>query len=191
MPTADKGVSSVISVILMVGIVVILSATVSVFVLDDTGKITEPAPNVAQSTGEFVAGSASDEQLVRITHSGGDSVAVEEIEIVVRASGTTLDTEARLVDLPAEGKNIDKKNIQGNKDLITKNAGLFGNPPDKTIIEEDSNVWSATDTIQFRVNSGQADFSASTDDDNYADNLEVVIVHTPTNAIIFEEKFTP
>lgn len=185
MTVTDRGVSQVISVILMVAIVVILTATASIFVLEDADEINEPAPSVAQTTGEFVAGGDSDEQIVRITHKGGDNVAVEEIEIIVRASGPTLDTEARLVDLPSDGfftRSIDdEKSVQGNKDLIAEQFKTA-----RIIVVEDSNVWSAGKTIEFRVAVGGADFRNNGD----ADKLEVIIVHTPSNAIIFEEIFT-
>jgi hypothetical protein len=58
----------------------------------------------------------------------------------------------------------------------------------KVIIADDGvNVWSAGDTIQFRINTGAADFS----DGGNADTLEVTIVHTPSNSILSEHTFTP
>jgi len=49
-----RGVSPVVSTILVVAIVVILAATISVAVFDTTENINEPAPNIAESSGEFV-----------------------------------------------------------------------------------------------------------------------------------------
>ena len=59
---------------------------------------------------------------------------------------------------------------------------------DQIIVVDDSNIWSPSDTIQFRLNSGDegVDFS-----DGDADELEVVIVHKPSNAIISEHTFRP
>jgi flagellin-like protein len=183
----SRGVSSVISVILMVAIVVILVATASVFIFGSSGGLNEPAPFVADTTGEFDPEGdgnpyTGDNQIVRITHRGGDSVAVEEIEITVRASGPSLDTEARLVDLPAADTTIDDKNIEANVDLIDTSDAV------QIIQEEDSNVWSAGDTITFRIKTGAADFR---NPDPEADTLEVMIIHTPSNAIISEHTFTP
>lgn len=184
----SRGVSPVISVILMVAIVVILVTTASVFIFDSSGGLNKPAPFVADTTGEFVIDNsqAGDNQIVQVTHRGGDGVAVDEIEIIVRASGPSLDTEARLVDLPADDTTIDNKNIEGNVDLIDTSDAV------QIIQEDDSNVWSAGDTITFRINTGDADFRIERyNTDPEADTLEVMIVHTPSNAIISEHTFTP
>jgi flagellin-like protein len=190
---ANRGVSSVIGVILMVAVVVILAAIVSVAAFGFVSDINEPAPNVADTTGEFEleTDAFQSNQIVRIIHRGGDSVAVEEIEIIVRASGPGVDTEARLVDLPAEDWSIDSNNVQGDKDLIDSTSRSPGGSKiqNQVIVSADSNVWSAGDTIQFRIKTGIADFRPGEDPD--ADELEVLIVHTPSNAIISEHTFTP
>lgn len=49
----NRAVSPVISVILMVAIVVVLVATASVFIFDSGLGVDEPAPFVADTTGEF------------------------------------------------------------------------------------------------------------------------------------------
>jgi len=187
----DRAVTPVISTILVVAIVVILAATVSVAFLGITENITEPAPIVADTTGKFEAGAGGDDQIVRITHVAGDSIKVENIEIIVRASGpdTDLPTEARLVNLPGDGyfsRSLADQNIQGNKDLISQSFET----DDQIIVVEDSNIWKAGDTIQFRIKkTGGADFSESPSGPR-ADKLEVVIVHTGSNSIISEHTFT-
>jgi FlaG/FlaF family flagellin (archaellin) len=167
----------------MAAVAIILAASIGAFVLGFGEETREPAPNVAETTGEFVPG--ADEQVVRITHVAGDSVNVENMEIIVRASGPgdDLPTEARLVDLPAEGQFM-TDNIDGNDDLIDSRTRTAN------IIEEDSsNTWSAGKTIEFAINVGDADFRPGESPD--ADELEVSIVHIPSNAIIFEDTFTP
>lgn len=182
--TPNRGVSPVISVVLMVAVTVMLAGTMSTFALGFTQNLNGPAPNVAQTSGEFVPGASA--QRVRITHEGGDSVAVEEIEIIVRASGPSLDAEARLVDLPADDTTIDAKNIEGTVGLIDKGTAV------QIIQEDDSNVWSAGDTIQFEINVGDADFrEPPTGSNPDADELQVIIVHTSSNQIIFDETFRP
>jgi flagellin-like protein len=200
MKLSRRGVAPIISVILMVGIVVVLAGVISVFVLDFTESVDDPAPNVADTTGEFVPG--ADEQIVRITHLGGEDVAISEVEIIVRASGPgdDLPLEARLVDLPSDGfqTSIDSNDIQGDN-FIDDSRGLFGTDPDQIIIAEDSNTWSAGQTIEFGINVGGggdvgADFRDPPDlenDDGEADTLEVIIVHTPSNSILSEHTFTP
>ena len=99
MSQQDRAVTPVISTILVVAIVVILAATVSVAFLGITENLTEPAPIVGDTTGELIPGGGENEQVVQITHVAGDSIAVEEIEIIVRVSGSGSEfpKEARLV----------------------------------------------------------------------------------------------
>jgi flagellin-like protein len=190
----DRAVTPAISTILMVAIVVILAAVISVSVFGAAEDLREPAPNVADTTGEFEVGSANpDNQVVQITHIAGDNVNVENIEIIVRASGPgdNLPTEARLVDLPSDGyfdySIDDDTNVEGNKGLISG-----GSDAARIIVVDDTNTWSAGDTIQFEINVGGADFRDSAQGDSEeADTLEVIIVHTPSNAILSEHTFTP
>ncbi len=189
----NRSISPAISVILIVVIVVILTAVLSAFVLDSTEILDDPAPNVADTTGEFEPG--ADEQIIRTTHVAGDSVPVEEIEIIVRASGPgdDLPVEARLVNLPSDGfrDTIDDSNIRGDN-FIDNQAGSFGDPPPQIIIAEDSNTWSAGQTIEFGINVGGADFTdIAKGTDEEAEELEVVTVHTPSNSILSEHTFTP
>ena len=185
MKAPDRGVSEVISVILMVAIVVILSATASVFFLGVVEDINEPAPNVADTTGEFEAGGDLDQQLVRITHVAGESVALDELEIVVRAGGNNMDdAQVRLVDLPPSGSTFDDNNYEGNKDL----ASGFG--VSDGVLFDGSSTWTAGQDIIFRITVGEADFrDPPTGSNPEADELEVIVVHTPSNAIISEHTF--
>lgn len=194
MTRQHRAVSSVISVVLMVAVVVILSATVSLAVLNSTEDPNEPAPTVAQASGDFIPG--ADDQEVRVTHLAGDSVRVENIEIIVRASGPGVDTEERLINLPADDSDIDGDNLQEDNGLISKGYGESGPAdPNKVIIEDypsDDNVWDAGETIQFEINVGGADFRSQpnrTGPD--ADELKVTIIHTESNAILFEKVFRP
>lgn len=189
MDTDHRGVSPVIGVVLMVAVVVVLAVTVSVFVPESTDELSEPPPNVAGTTGEFEPGAGSDEQVARITHDAGDTVDIENIEIVVLASGPDVDTQARLVDLPSDpfGNRIETENIDGNKDLIDNSFGS----PSSGLLQGDLDGWSAGDTLSFGINTGEADFTELPDPGDDADKLEVIVVHTPSNAILFEQTFTP
>ena len=198
MDQQDRAVSSVIATTLMVAIVVLLAAAISVSFLDVTEDLREPAPNVADTTGEFDVGADGfqSNQIVRITHLAGDSVDIKEIKIIVRASGpgSNLPKEARLVNLPSDGSDISEKNIDGQSGLIDKTSNPIGGagPPNLLITSQDSDVWSAGKTIQFRIPTGGADFrDPPVDSDNEADTLEVVIVHTPSNSVLSEHTFTP
>lgn len=64
--------------------------------------------------------------------------------------------------------------------------------PDSTknsvITSDGIDVWSAGQTITFRINTGTADFRKGETPD--ADEVEVVIVHTPSGTIISQNTFT-
>lgn len=177
----------------MVAIVVILAAVLSVIVLDFSEDLDDPAPNVEDTTGEFELKTEAfqSNQIVRITHIAGDNIPVEEMEIIVQVSGPDVNTQVRLVDLPAEDWSIDSSNMQGDKDLIdsTSRTPSGAKIQNQVIVSADSNVWSAGDTIQFRIKTGTADFREGEDPD--ADELEVIIVHAPSNTIISENTFRP
>jgi len=81
----SRASSPVVSVVLTVSIVVILAAAVSVVTVGFVEDIQEPAPNVAQSSGDFVPQDGSDGGIVQITHVSGESVAISELEITVQA----------------------------------------------------------------------------------------------------------
>ena len=190
MSQQDRGVSPVIGVILMLAITVVLATTISALTLGVTEDINDPAPNIAQATGEFVVDDpdAFANQIVRITHKAGDNVPVEQLEIVVRASGPEVDTEARLVNLPAEDTQLDPKNLE-DPDNIVDNGNDNRN---SVIISDDTNVWAAGDAITFRINTGDADFRV--DEENTgpeADRLEVLIIHAPSNSILSEHTLNP
>lgn len=199
MDRQNRAVTPVISTILMVAVVIILAATISVSFLYVAEDIPEPTPNVADTTGSFDVGADGfqSDQIVRITHLAGDSVDINEIEIIVRTSGpgNNLPREARLVNLPSEGSDIDEKNIDGQIELIDKTSNPIGGtgPPNLLITSQDTNTWSAGKTIQFRIPTGGADFRdppPNYNTNNEADELEVVIVHTESNGILSEHTFT-
>lgn len=164
----------------MIAVTVIVATVAGVVLFGFVADVQEPAPNVAETSGEFVAGADSDEQVVKITHVGGDDVPVEDIEIIVEAPDC--DTDARLVDLPSDGfftRSIDDADIRGDESLISE-----GFETARIIVVEDSNVWSVGDTIEFRVATGGCDFR---DPDN--ERLDVTVVHVDSEAILFEDVF--
>jgi len=170
----DRAVTPVVSTILMVAIVVILAVIVSVSFFDITDNINEPAPVVGQTSGEFEPGP----QRVRITHIAGESIPAEELEVVVRASGPDVDADARLVNLPEFDEEKDPENI----------ISFFY----KEIESNDPNTWNVGDTIQFEINVVGADFREPPVNDNPdADELTVLIVHTPSEAVIVRKTFIP
>ena len=95
---------------------------------------------------------------------------------MVRVDGSDDDDfpkEVRLIDFPEFDESGD--NIV---DSTRNNIGF--------------DTWSPGRTVEFRINTGDADFRI--DENNTgpeADELEVFIVHTQSNAIISEHTFAP
>lgn len=166
----------------MIAITVILAATISVLVLDVGEDIQNPGPNVAESSGEFIAGSDGDKQVVRITHIAGDTVNVENIEIIVRAPDCN--QQVRLVDLPGDGSfsyTLADENLDGD-DFISQGSAADNQGP---IYVDEDNQWTAGETISFRITVGECDFR-----EPEVKQLEVSIIHIESNKILIEEKFS-
>lgn len=183
MRVGRRGVSPVISVILMVAIVVILAAVLSVPVLDFAEDLNDPAPNMGTTTGEFEPElDYPDNQIVRIIHTGGEGVALDKLEMVVRASGDSTDKQVRLVNLPPDLSTFDDDSYEGNDGLVSGQGVSDG------VLFDGSSTWAAGQSIKFRIPTGEADFRGEDPD---ADELKVIIVHTRSNAIIAEHTFRP
>lgn len=176
-----RAVSPVIATILILAIVVSLAATLSVFLLDIGESVRNPGPNVAESTGEFVAGADGDQQVVRITHVAGDTVDVKNIEIIVRAPDCN--KQARLVDLPGDGffdYTLADENIEGD-DFISQGFRADNQGP---IYADEDDRWTAGETVSFRISKTECNF-----EDADIKQLDVVIVHTQSNKILIKERF--
>jgi FlaG/FlaF family flagellin (archaellin) len=171
----------------MVAIVVILAATISVFVLGFGEDIQEPAPTVAQSSGELTTQEGYDGGIVRITHLAGDSVDVENIEITVDATGSCGET-ARIVNLPSEAVNFgfegfSDENLQnGDDSFISK--GTFSSTWDAGVLHKtNDNTFSAGSSFEFRIAGGECVL-------DQGDEVTVRVIHIPSNAIIIKKDLT-
>lgn len=73
---SGRGSAPVISTILLVGVVVIIGATVVVFALSVSSDTSNPAPNVALET------SASDKGVITVTHLSGETISPDRLTVV-------------------------------------------------------------------------------------------------------------
>jgi len=187
---SSRGVSPVISNILMVAIVVVLAATVSVFAFGFAQETTQPGPIVGQSSGELASDSSgSDDQIVRITHVAGDPIDVSNMEIVVRACGQ----RARIVNLPAPTTRttstptylpFDSGNFEGNRNLLSPGQAFGRQSWDAGVLHEDtSNTFTAGSSFEFRIKNGACRLDAG-------DQVVVQVVHTPTNSVPIKKTLT-
>lgn len=75
----ERAVSPVIGVILMVAITVILAAVIGTFVLGLGDRVSQASPN-ANFGFDYTAGN---NDVVEITHDGGDGVASEQVKVTI------------------------------------------------------------------------------------------------------------
>lgn len=170
----ERGVSSVVSTVLMVGIVVLIAIPAGIYAFQVAEPGQEPAPTVKRSDASMTADGGVDEQTVSVTHGGGDTIDMENVEIVVRIDGTGEST--RVVDLPTANSSLSSSNVNG--DSIVNTTFDVSDTPLST--NSTDGEWSAQDELRFQVESS----SLST-----GDTVVVTIVHTETNSILGKEQF--
>jgi FlaG/FlaF family flagellin (archaellin) len=177
---STRGVTPVVSEVLLIAVVVVVATTVSVFALGVGEETREPAPAVAQSSGTFVAfEDGSDEQIVRITHVAGDRIPVSELEVVVDATDAC-GKAGRLVDLPVDGAGgnaIADSNIDGD-DIFDQRPPYLGGP-DLGVLTGSS--FAAGEYVGFRLSKGECLVEPG-------DEVVVRLVHAPTDAVVVRER---
>jgi FlaG/FlaF family flagellin (archaellin) len=178
----SRASSAVIGNILLVAIVVVLAATASVYVFGATDGSPDPAPTVAQSSGQFVPQDGDESGVVRITHRGGDTLRVADLEIVVDAQAVC-GKVGRLVNLPASsGDPRPTSEFVRGDDVFDNSFNSVTGP-----IGEDGRTvdgrWSSGETATFRL--AKTDCELAT-----GDTITVSVVHTPTNAVVIEQTLT-
>lgn len=183
----DRAVLPVISTILLVAIVVILTVTISVFVLGLGEDIRDPAPNVAQSSGELITQDGFDGGIVRITHVAGDPVEVENMEIAVDATDAC-DGTARIVNLPSEYENFGfdgfaKENLQNKDESIISQGNFFSTWDIGVLHETNDNTFSAGSSFELRIKKGDCPLKEN-------DVVTVRVIHEPSNSVIIEKDLT-
>lgn len=178
----ERAVSSVIGVVLMVAVTVVLAAAIGSFALQFAGTNQNPAPQVANADAELVADiSGGGDQVVRITHRGGDTVEVSNLDIVVSFSDSS--KRSRLVGIPTdkiEPGDYDGADIWDGRNGIGTGGALAPSDPDGADRE-----WSSGEFIEFRITSTSGGVSLSP-----GDRVYVKIVHEPSGEVIVDRTLT-
>lgn len=170
--SSSRAVSSVVATILLVAVVVVLSATVSVFVLDVADEVDRPGPVVGQSTGELVYDRpGSSDQIVRVTHIAGDDLEVTNLEIAIDATDVC-GKRSRIVNPPTN--TLGPANYEGDDifDYYSPNGGELDTSADGT--------WRAGETATFRLASTECRL-------DIRDSVTIRVVHTPTESVVIRE----
>ena len=181
-----RGVSPVISVILMVAIVVILGAVIGAFVLGLGEETEEPAPVVTaeldrdEVTG--VSGITSGSERIELTHRAGDSIALEETRINTEArcfdeALLSADTKrGELTNLPVSSSNgIQDNNVQGDS-IFQRGVGAVEAPLSGTT----DRTWESGETLVYHIDASKCDVPDS-------GIVTVEVIHEPSNSRIVEE----
>lgn len=125
-----RGVASLIGVLLMVGVVVIVAATMTVFVFDIGSGLESEAPNIDTDYGLVTDGS---ERTIAITLSAGDAVDTDQLYVV---GSDDLD-----IGGPPESSTPAQERYASERETFTESSGE--NPPQVGIGE----TWDAGETV--------------------------------------------
>lgn len=168
-----RGVSSVVSVVLLVAVVVILAASVSVFTIDAGGDLQEAPPLVADSAAEYQTGGGNcSTDVVRLSHQGGDAVDLSETRTVVRLPDSG-GKEATITGFPVSGSTLDSSDVE-DPDNILDSSGCVGGAA-----ANGDGEWTAGDSFSFKLNSGAGNVDPG-------DTVVVLVVHEPSESIVVE-----
>ena len=182
-PEAERAVSPVVGVGVLVGLTLLLAVSLSATTLGFTDELTDPAPTVAAASGSYdryaAGGGRYDEQVVRITHEGGDTLTVADLAIAVDASDACGKT-GRLVNLPIEDDDPRPTTRYVRGDDIFDNSADSVEGPIGTGDVDDDGEWSAGETAQFRLATSECRVDSG-------DTILVRLVHTPTDSVLVDQ----
>jgi FlaG/FlaF family flagellin (archaellin) len=178
----SRASSTVIGNVLLIAVVVVLAGTASAYVFGVTDGPPDPAPTVAQSTGELVPQAGNDGGIVRLTHRGGDTLTVAAIEIVVDAQAAC-GKSGRLVNLPASGGDPRPTSefVRGD-DIFDNSYNSVSGPIGEDGVSVDGE-WSSGETATFRLAGSECRLGDG-------EAITVRVVHTPTNAVVIKQTLT-
>ncbi|MFC7071742.1 type IV pilin [Halovenus rubra] len=186
-PRSQRAVSPVISTVLVVAITVILGAVIATFVLGLGETVSDPGPNIGETTGEIERQDGYQGGIVRITHVAGDSVPVSEMEIVVDATDAACRQRARILNLPSSatgfGENgFSDANLEaGDESIISKGQTADQKWEPGVLHTTNQNRFEAGKFFEFRIAKGECQLTAG-------DQITVDLVHTPTKSIMISQE---
>lgn len=167
----EQAVSPVISVILMVAITVILAAVIATFVLGMGDNIQEQPPQASfviqdhSDTWQTADGTgALNENIIKITHDGGDDIPLDQFRIELRDPDTgeelfTLDRENDFnwdnggssdgdVHLQHNGDEIDSASQYDERSMSSGDIGILKEGGGSVSID---GVMEPTDTVEVNL----------------------------------------
>ncbi|WP_254279050.1 type IV pilin [Haloarcula marina] len=179
----NRAVTPLVAVVLLVGLTVVLAASVTAASVGYAAELRERAPTVSQSAAEYeryaAGGGRYADHVIRLTHLAGDTLTVADLELVVDASDAC-GKVGRLVNVPIAGDDPVPTERYVRGDDVFDNSYNAVEGPIGTGDVDDDGEWSAGETAQFRLASGDCPLRDG-------DRLTVRVVHAPTNAVLVAE----
>jgi FlaG/FlaF family flagellin (archaellin) len=175
--SSQRATTAVVGVVLLAGLTVALVAVVAGAVGGiDTGRLT-PTPSVAHSTATFETGPSvgCGENVVRVTHEGGDPIEPETLAIVV--SLPARDASARIRGLPVAGTQLADENVVDDDHNAVYDNCVGG------VVADGGRRWTAGTAVAIQLNAGGGTIRPG-------DSIEVAIVHEPTGSVVVRETIT-
>jgi len=164
----DRGVSPVVGVVLVVGLTVLLAATVAGLASVDAG-IREPAPGAAVDAELSATDGWPDGQRLRLVHRAGERLAVADLAVVVTLP--RVDASPRLTGLPT--RRLAGEHVDGRDIFDGTNAGVDG-----ALDAADSDgYWTSGEATSVRIAQRAVDVRPG-------DRVVVRVIHRPTGGVV-------
>jgi FlaG/FlaF family flagellin (archaellin) len=163
-----RATSSVVGVVLLVGLTVTLAAAGGA-VLAFGSALGEPPPRAAFGAGLDATDGWPEGQRLRIVHESGEPVPVDEVALVVELDRTG--ARARLSGFPT--RRLTGENVRGSEVFDNGYAGVDG----ALDAAHTNGEWASGESTSVRIAQGDLDVRPG-------DHGRVTVVHTPTNAVL-------
>ena len=184
---SERAVSPVISVVLMAAIAIVLAVTVGAFVLSsggDDGATDEPAPTVSveieRGPGDYASGNTQ----INISHKGGETVDVSDLEIITETQCfdddllVSSEKGGTLTDFPVDNlAGIQPTNVAG--DNIFQPGGGATQAP---LSGQTNTDWSAGERLEFEIDGDECNVPERS-------LMRVEVIHKPSNSVIATKSF--
>ncbi len=178
---SERSVSPVIAVVLTAALAIVLSVTIGAFVLSDGGggDIDDPSPVLSMEIDrEPVDTNVGGNERIIISHRGGDTVQLSNLEITTKAicfDSSTLKKTTKtgsLVNLPASFPGINNDtNVNGDKIYETAGGVLSGR------IVKSGQKWTAGQRLSFQIDQTACDVREGA-------LTRVEVIHKPSNTVL-------
>lgn len=171
--SSQRAITPVVGVVLLAAVTVVAAAAVGLTAVGVTDRLVHPPPRMAVTSGPFTANTGLQGGVVRLTHAGGESVAVDELAFVVDATAACGKT-GRLVGLPlGSGHDVEPANVEGSDVFDGQSVRRFGDPPHVLLQRR----WRPGETVAFRLAYTDCPITDG-------DGIVVRVVHEPSGTVL-------